>query len=140
MSAPARSIWTQPGERRRKIVIQQENVTGAGTRTTSGYGFLAGGTANWSTVLTTWAKVTPRPMSSYAASGPADEPMVRAVYVLNIRYVPNVAILPGMRVVEQDPASTSATYLIQNVVDRDEMHREYDLFCSQIPAPAAETQ
>lgn len=125
MSAP-HSQWTQPGHRRRKITIAEQTT---GTRT--GMGFLPG---VWVDVLDTWALVTPRPLFTNAATQ-GEEPIVRAVYLLNIRYNPSVAILPGMRVTDG-----SAYYLIQNVVDVDERHREWNLYCSQIPAPAAENQ
>lgn len=119
--------WTQPGERRRKVTIQQQSASSK-----TAMGFLSN---SWSTVLTTWAKVTTRQMSTFAASGATLEPLAKAVYLLNIRYPPSTQITAGMRV--QDG---SATYQIQNVVDVNELHRELTLFCSQIPAPTAEEQ
>ena len=128
-ATPGQQKWTPPGARRRHITIQQQQ-TATGTRT--GLGFLPG---TWSTVLTTWAKVTVRQVYSFAAAGPTQEPIAKALYLLNIRYVPRVAILAGMRI--QDGANY---YLVQNVVDVDELHRELTLFCSQIPASTAEEQ
>lgn len=129
MSAPTPggTKWTPVGDRRRKVVIQQQST---GTRT--GMGFLPG---TWSTVLTTWAKVTVRAMSTFASPGAVQEPITKAVYILNIRYAPSTPILNGMRVTDG-----TAYYLIQNVQDVDERHRELNLYCSQIPAPMAENQ
>lgn len=121
--------WTAPGARRRQITIQQQATTGKTTM-----GFLSN---TWSDVLTTWAAVTVRPVTGLASVGPSQQPVVRNLYILNIRYVPGIAILPGMRVVESDGG---AVYLIQSTADVQERHRELNLMCSQIPAPAAEEQ
>ena len=118
--------WTPLGARRRKVTIQTQS---AGSRT--GMGFLPG---TWSTVLTTWAKVTVRQLFSYATVS-GQEPIGKAVFILNIRYPPSIRILIGMRV-----SDGAASYLIQNVQDVDELHREINLFCSEIPAPAAQEQ
>lgn len=132
---PSATKWTPPGERRRRITIQQEAAS-----STTALGFLSGGTS-WAPVLTTWAKVTARMVTApVGAVGASEQPILRALSLVNIRYAPGVAILPGMRVVESDPASNGATYLIQNVQDVEERHRELILFCSQVPATTAENQ
>lgn len=124
--------WTPPGERRRKITIQQQATA---TKTTAG--FLKNA---WTDVLTTWAAVKVKHLYQFAKAGASEQPIPHAAYILNIRFPPSTAILPGMRVVETDPTAQGATYLIQSVADVDQMHRELDLFCSQIPAPAAQEQ
>lgn len=132
--------WTSPGARRRKVILQQEIAAGTGAKTA--LGFLAGGTANWTTVQTVWACITPKQVMSLPAVGASDQPRVWTQYLINIRYIPGVAILPGMRVVEQDPAVTvnGATYVITSVVDVDERHRELTLYCWQAPATASPNQ
>lgn len=127
---PPATSWTPPGARRRHITIQQQD-----TSSKTAMGFLK---PTWTDVLTTWASVRPKTMVTFAAVGKVagDQPMVRNLYEVNIRYVPSVTILPGMRVVEPD----GAVYLIQSVADVEQRHRELSLACSQIPAPAAEEQ
>jgi head-tail adaptor len=120
------TTWTAPGERRRKVTIQRQST---GTRT--GMGFLPGA---WADVLTTWAKVTVKNMTAFAAVI-GGEPVSKNLFLLNIRFPPGIDILSGMRV-----ADGTDFYRIQNVTDVDERHRELILTCSQIPDPAAETQ
>lgn len=119
--------WTPAGARRRHITIQQQS-----TATKTAMGFLKN---SWADVLSTSAKVTVRPVTNAAAVGPSQEPITRNSYILNIRYAPSITILPGMRVKDD-----TAYYLIQSVADVEERHRELNLFCTQIPAPAAEEQ
>lgn len=128
---PATS-WTDPGARRRQITIQQQSTTSK-----TALGFL---TNTWTDVLTTWAAVTPKQMVTFAATaqvGVSAQPIVRNLYLVNIRYVPSTPILPGMRVIESDGG---AVYLIQVVVDVEQRHREWNLTCAEIPAPAAQAQ
>lgn len=124
----ATQTWTPAGERRRRVTIQQQS-----TASKTAMGFL---TNTWTDVLTTWAKVTARPVTTLATVGASQEPITRNTYTLNIRYAPSIAILPGMRVVD----GSGVYYLIQSIVDVQERHRELNLMCSQIPAPAAQEQ
>lgn len=119
--------WTPAGERRRRVTIQQQN-----SASKTAMGFLTGA---WTDVLTTWAKVTPRTVTTLAQVGASQEPIIKNTYAINIRYAPSISILPGMHVVDG-----SSVYLIQSVVDVQELHRELNLMCSQIPAPAAQEQ
>lgn len=130
--------WTPPGARRRRITIQQQSAT---TRTSMG--FLSNA---WTDVVTTSAKVEGKMVTRFVKVGVDSQPVPYAMYLINIRFQPGTTILRGMRVV--DPA-TSGTgnadavqhyYLIQDVIDVEERHRELNLFCSQIPAPTAEEQ
>lgn len=126
--------WTPPGERRRQIIIQQES-----TAKNTG-GFLSG---TWTNVATTWASIVPRvSKSAIAIVDASNQPIVRMYYEVNIRYIPGLTILPGMRIVEQasSVSGAGATYVIQAVMDVEERHRELSLFCTQVPATAAETQ
>lgn len=134
----AKTTWIAPGERRRQITIQQEP-----TATKTALGFLASGGGTWTDVVTTWAKIDQYVSKKGAATvGASNEPMIAMYYEVNIRYVPGVSILPGMRVVEQSStvSGSGATYRIQAVVDVEQRHRELHLSCTQIPATAAETQ
>lgn len=121
--------WTPSGARRRKVTIQKQSASPL-----TGMGFLA---AAWTNVLSTWASVTVRQQTSLVSVGASQEPVIVGTYILNVRYVPSVPILRGMRVVESDGG---AVYLIQQVQDVDERHRELNLFCSQVPAPTQQEQ
>lgn len=125
---PTATTWTPTGARRRKITIQQQSTT------KTALGFLS---STWTDVLTTWAAVSVRPVTTLASVGTSQQPIIRNSYVVNIRYVPSITILPGMRITESDGG---AVYLIQSTVDPEERHRELVLFCSQVPAPAAQEE
>lgn len=126
----AGTTWTPSAARRRKITIQSESSS------TTTLGFMgAGGT--WNAVATEWAAVKVRQQTTLVQVGASQQPVIVATYIVNIRYVPSITILRGMRVVEADGG---ATYLIQQVQDVDERHRELNLFCSQVPAPTQQTQ
>lgn len=127
MSAP--TTWTSAGARRRKVTIQQQ----ATTKTAMGFP----GNGAWSDVLVTWASVTPIIKPVLVQVHASQEPVILKTYKANIRYVASITVLPGMRLVETDGG---ATYLIQQVEDVEERHRELNLFCSQVPAPAAQEQ
>lgn len=120
--------WTPVGARRRHVTIAQQSTS---SKTT--LGFLAGA-AGITTVLTTWAKVTVKQVTLLAAVQD-DQPLTKALYILNIRYPPSIAILPGMHVTDG-----ATTYIIQNVVDVEERHRELNLFCAFVPTAAAPNQ
>jgi hypothetical protein len=127
MSAPTQ--WTGPGARRRHVTIQSQ----ATTKTAMGFP----GNGAWSDVLDTWASVVPVIKPVLMQVHASQEPIIMKTYRANIRYVASVTILPGMRLVEYDGG---ATYLIQQVEDVEERHRELNLFCSQVPAPAQQEQ
>lgn len=117
----------EAGKLRRPVTIQQQSTA---SKTTMG--FL---TNAWTDVLSTWAAVTVRTMTSLVTVGTSQEPVTKNTYILTIRYAPSTPILAGMRVKDG-----SNYFLIQSVGDKDERHRELTLFCSQIPAPSAEEQ
>lgn len=125
----ATTQWTHPGERRRHVTIQQQSMG-----STTHLGFLSGSGGALTTVLTTWAKVTVKQVPTLATVQ-GDQPLTRALYILNIRYAPSTPILPGMHVTDG-----AITYVIQNVVDVDERHRELNLFCALVPTAAAPNQ
>jgi SPP1 family predicted phage head-tail adaptor len=82
-------------------------------------------------VLTTWAAVEPRKTNPLLAAL-AGQTMPRMRFEVTLRYPPSISIVAGMRI-----ADGGRYYLIQNVSDMEERHRELRLECEDVPAPGA---